>query len=71
MIRLDRRFHFAVFEAGGLNQLTRIITLIWDQSDPYRAALANSPEHRTTNHREHRKILAAVRKRDAATLKTC
>ena len=65
MIRLDRRFHFTVFEATGLNQLTRIITLTWDQSDPYRAAFFNDPEHRATNHREHRKILAAVRKCDA------
>lgn len=68
MIRLDRRFHFTVFEAAGLNQLTRIITLTWDQSDPYRAAFFNDPEHRVTNHREHRKILAAVRKRDAGTV---
>ena len=69
MIRLDRKFHFTVFEATGLNQLTRIITLTWDQSDPYRAAFFNDPEHRSTNHREHRKILAAVRKRDADALK--
>ncbi|MEO6509628.1 MAG: GntR family transcriptional regulator [Nocardioides sp.] len=66
MIRLDRRFHFIVFEAAGLNQLTRIITLTWDQSDPYRAAFFNDPGHRAANHPEHRKILAAVRKRDAA-----
>lgn len=68
MIRLDRRFHFTVFQAAGLNQLTRIITLTWDQSDPYRAAFFNNPEHRAANHREHRKILAAIRKHDAAAV---
>lgn len=68
MIQLDRKFHFTVFDAAGMNQLSRVIALTWDQSDPYRAAFFNNPQHRATNHKEHRKILAAIRKHDAATV---
>lgn len=64
MVRLDRQFHFQLFEAQGKNQLTRIISTTWDQSDPYRAAFFNDPAHRTTNHSEHRTIIRAVRAGD-------
>ena len=68
MIRYDRAFHFTLFDLTGMSHLVRIIALTWDQSDPYRAAFFNTPAHRATNHKEHRQILKAIRKRDAAAV---
>lgn len=68
MVQLDRRFHFTLFEAGGRNQLTRIITTTWEQSDPYRAAFFNDSDHRSTNHDEHRVILDAIVGGDSETV---
>ncbi len=70
LIRLDRRFHFAVFQAARMPHLTRVISLTWDQSDPYRAAFFSDPDCRTRNNAEHRKIMTAVRKRDVVRLAT-
>lgn len=66
MINLDRAFHFTVFDAAGMDQLKRIIAIAWDQSDPYRAVFFANPTNRVNDHKDHRKILAALRKRDTA-----
>ncbi len=66
MINLDRAFHFTVFDAAGMDQLKRIIAIAWDQSDPYRAVFFADPANRLNDHKDHRKILAALRKRDTA-----
>ena len=65
LIRLDREFHFALFEAAGSAQLLRIIEITWDQSDAYRSAFFLDPAHRALTHEEHREILAAIREGDA------
>lgn len=64
MVRLDRAFHFRLFDAAGATQLARVIKSTWDQSDPYRAAFFADEEHRASNHDEHRAILAAIEERD-------
>lgn len=64
LVRLDRAFHFRLFNAAGATQLARVIKSTWDQSDPYRAAFFSDQDHRATNHAEHRAIVAAIADRD-------
>lgn len=69
LIRLDRAFHFTLFSAARSPQLLRLIEITWDQSDAYRSAFFVEPGRRATTHREHRKILEAIRERDVHTVK--
>lgn len=54
LIRLDREFHFAVLRAAKMPHLERVISLTWDQSDPYRAAFFADAANRVRNRDEHR-----------------
>lgn len=65
LIRLDRAFHFTLFEASRSPHLMRIIEMTWDQSDAYRSAFFVDPTHRATTHREHHEIVRAARAGDA------
>lgn len=65
----NRRFHFALIEACGLPRLIRLIRLLWDATEVYRAVYYNEENHREVVHAEHQSVVAAVRARDvAATL---
>lgn len=64
LVRLDRQFHFALFQPGVTPQLIRLITAMWDQSDLYRAAYFRDEKHREANRREHELILEAARRGD-------
>lgn len=64
LVRLDREFHFVAFSAAGASQLTRIISTMWDHSDPYRAAFFGDEEHRRCSHLEHEKMVGAVAEKD-------
>ncbi|MCW5254139.1 MULTISPECIES: GntR family transcriptional regulator [unclassified Streptomyces] len=66
--RLDRRFHFLVFERAGMPQLLRLITQLWDKSDPYRAMFFSDDNLRRYDRKAHDEILAATRRRDAVEL---
>lgn len=68
LIRLDREFHFTVFRAAKMPHLERVITLTWDQSDPYRAAFFADLDNRGRNRAEHNEIFAAVERRDTEGL---
>lgn len=63
----NRRYHFALFEPSGQQQLIRIIRNLWDASDAYRYLYFIGNENRALINREHREILDAVILRDEET----
>lgn len=63
-LQANRRFHFAILEAPDNPHHMRLIRLLWDATEPYRALYYNSPNERTTASRAHDRILRALRKRD-------
>jgi DNA-binding GntR family transcriptional regulator len=64
----NRRFHFAVLEAHGQPHIMRLIRLLWDSTEAYRAMYYNSPRERDAADEAHRRIIAAVVNRDADRL---
>lgn len=68
LTRLDREFHFTVYRRAGMPRLLRLISLLWDQSDPYRAMFFSDERHRRTDHDHHEQILAATASGDVQTL---
>jgi DNA-binding GntR family transcriptional regulator len=64
----NRRFHFGILEAPGQPQALRLIRLLWDSTEAYRAIYYNSPESRLSSLDAHERILEAIRDRDAARL---
>ncbi|MHB1469398.1 MAG: GntR family transcriptional regulator [Solirubrobacteraceae bacterium] len=67
-LEANRRFHFAVLEAPGQEHTMRVIRLLWDATEAYRAIYYNSPVERTAAVRAHDRILRAVRRGDADRL---
>lgn len=64
----NRRFHLAILEAPGQPHTLRVIRLLWDSTEAYRAMYYNSPDERAASIEAHDRILAAVRARDADRL---
>jgi DNA-binding GntR family transcriptional regulator len=64
----NRRFHFAVLEHSAHPHLLRLIRLLWDSTEAYRALYYNSPRERAAADAAHDRILAAARAHDADTL---
>ncbi len=64
----NRRFHLALLEAPGQAQALRLIRLLWDSTETYRALYYNSPREREEAVRAHERILAALRAGDADRL---
>jgi DNA-binding GntR family transcriptional regulator len=64
----NRRFHFGILEAPDNPHLMRLIRLLWDATESYRALYYNSPDERAAASRAHDRILRALRKRDAERL---
>jgi DNA-binding GntR family transcriptional regulator len=64
----NRRFHFAILEAPGTPHAMRIIRMLWDSTEAYRALYYNSPEERGRSLEAHERILAALRDGDADRL---
>jgi DNA-binding GntR family transcriptional regulator len=67
-LEANRRFHFAVFEAPGQTHTLRLIRLLWDSTETYRAMYYNAPEGRREAAAAHERIVAAVRAGDAEAL---
>jgi DNA-binding GntR family transcriptional regulator len=65
MTTTNRDFHFALIAACAMPRLIRMIRVLWDATDAYRAAYYVESGSRTAVTREHRTIVAAVRRRDA------
>jgi DNA-binding GntR family transcriptional regulator len=68
MTAANRRFHFAIFDAGGMPRLTRLLHQLWDATDAYRALYFQHEVNRVRVRREHSRMLAALRARDADAL---
>ena len=64
----NRRFHFAILESPDQPHVLRLIRLLWDSTEVYRAIYYNSPAERRRSVDAHDRILAAVRERDADRL---
>src|SRR5262245_64662227 len=65
--RLDanRRFHRRLHALAGSRQLSRVIDLLWDSTDAYRALYYALPGEAAEADRAHAEILAAVADGDA------
>jgi DNA-binding GntR family transcriptional regulator len=64
----NRRFHFAILEAPGNPHAMRMIRMLWDSTEAYRALYYGSPEERDRSLEAHERILAALRAGDADRL---
>jgi DNA-binding GntR family transcriptional regulator len=67
-LEANRRFHFGMFEAPDQPHVVRLIKLLWDSTEAYRALYYNSPDERQASVEAHDRILAAVADRDADRL---
>jgi DNA-binding GntR family transcriptional regulator len=64
----NRRFHFAILEAPERPHVMRVIKLLWDSTEAYRALYYNSPDERARSLDAHARIMDAIRARDADRL---
>jgi DNA-binding GntR family transcriptional regulator len=64
----NRRFHFALLDSPDQVHTLRLIRLLWDSTETYRALYYNSPASREDSARAHEAILDALRDRDANRL---
>jgi DNA-binding GntR family transcriptional regulator len=68
-LEANRRFHFGLLDAPGQPHTLRLIQLLWDSTEAYRAIYYSSPEERgTAVARSHKRILDAARSGDADAL---
>ena len=56
----NRRFHRAIMAPAGQPHLMRLIDLLWDSTEAYRALYYNSADERRTSLRAHDRIIDAV-----------
>jgi DNA-binding GntR family transcriptional regulator len=64
----NRRFHFTILDAPDQPHAMRVIRLLWDSTEAYRALYYNSPAERQEAVDAHERVLAALRHRDADRL---
>jgi DNA-binding GntR family transcriptional regulator len=67
-LEANRRFHFGLLESPGQNHTLRVIRLLWDSTETYRAMYYNAPEARHEAIEAHDRIMDAARERDADRL---
>jgi DNA-binding GntR family transcriptional regulator len=67
-LEANRRFHFALLESPGQAHTVRMIQLLWDSTETYRAMYYNAPEARREAVGAHDRIIDAARARDADRL---
>jgi DNA-binding GntR family transcriptional regulator len=60
----NRRFHFGIFEVGGGPYIMRLIRLLWESTEAYRALYYNIEAERQAADDSHARILDAIRARD-------
>jgi DNA-binding GntR family transcriptional regulator len=63
-LEANRRFHFGMLESPDQTHTMRLIRLLWDSTEAYRAIYYNSPEERRKTVEAHDEILGAVRRKD-------
>jgi DNA-binding GntR family transcriptional regulator len=64
----NRRFHFAILAAPGRPHALRLIRLLWDSTEAYRALYYNAPAERDRSIEAHDQILDAIHARDPESL---
>jgi DNA-binding GntR family transcriptional regulator len=64
----NRRFHFGILESPEQPHALRLIRLLWESTEAYRALYYNSPTERQASVDAHDRILAAVHERDGDQL---
>jgi len=64
----NRRFHFEILDAPDRPHTMRVIRMLWDSTEAYRAMYYNSPEERRNSIDAHDRILEALHERDADRL---
>jgi DNA-binding GntR family transcriptional regulator len=64
----NRRFHLAILDSPDHPHTMRLIRLLWDCTESYRALYYNSPAERRRSTEAHDRIVEAVRERDADRL---
>lgn len=69
-LEANRRFHFAILETPDQHHAMRLIRLLWDSTEAYRAMYYNSAAERIRSIEAHDRIVQAVDGRDAALLVT-
>jgi DNA-binding GntR family transcriptional regulator len=62
-LEANRRFHFGMLDAPEQPQTMRLIRLLWDSTEAYRAIYYNSPEERSATVAAHDEIFEAVRRK--------
>jgi DNA-binding GntR family transcriptional regulator len=67
-LQANRRFHLGLLAAPGHRQLLRVIRLLWDSTEAYRALYYNLPEERRRAADAHQRIMDAARRGDADEL---
>jgi DNA-binding GntR family transcriptional regulator len=67
-LEANRRFHFGILEAAGRPHAMRLVRLLWDSTEAYRALYYNSPDERRESIAAHDRVLAAIADRDAERL---
>ncbi len=63
-LEANRRFHFAILDAPDQPHTARLIRLLWDSTEAYRATYYNSPQERAAATEAHDRIIAAIRAQD-------
>ena len=69
-LEANRRFHFAILESPDQVHAMRLIRLLWDSTEAYRAMYYNSPAERREAAQAHDRIIAALHRRDPDLLVT-
>lgn len=67
-LEANRRFHFAILGPGSGPYTTRLIRMLWDATEPYRALYYNSPAERRRSNAAHERIIRTLESRDADRL---
>jgi DNA-binding GntR family transcriptional regulator len=67
-LEANRRFHFGLLESPGQSHTLRVIRLLWDSTETYRAMYYNAPEARHEAIAAHDRIMDAARAHDADVL---
>lgn len=64
---LNRRFHETIYRATGYEELVALIDNLWGRTEHKDSIFALTPEAMARSHQQHIEIVAALRRKDAAT----
>ena len=67
-LEANRRFHFAILDGGAQPHTMRLIRMLWESTEPYRAMYYNSAAERRRSNAAHQRILRSLKAGDADQL---